>query len=242
MRLLDLEENGLIKLENNKIKMSYFLICCYLIASSTIPYARFWTDVLISKDFWWQDWEGFNKNYIAFRFSLYAYLEFTAIPLQTFFAGAKMNVPDELMIKIPQDVNIGEVEKRYPNANAYKIKQFDFSTSVLNAEGAAFDAFMNVETSLGKPLLLAFQMKFTKKNSYTITDALIKDEFDKASQIISGKLPGIDFIFVLLSNCESNFTESSLLPHNCVVITETEQKSFYGELISTRLNCIKSFN
>jgi hypothetical protein len=101
---LDLQEKGLVKLVDGKVRMPYFFVCCFISENKTSPYSTFWTELLIDngKYLWWQNWQVFNWKYIIFRLSLYAYLEIRSVPLKDFFVGAKMNLPIDIEIKIPQ--------------------------------------------------------------------------------------------------------------------------------------------
>jgi hypothetical protein len=232
----DLEETGLIKLENGKVKISYFFVCCFLSKSKITPVSLFWRDLLIERDFWWQDWEVFNRDYIAFRLSLFAYLGKTKVPLKEFFAGAKMNIPVDIDINIPpiEELKISKVSNQYPLSAA----AFTIGDSVLNAAGAPFDSFLYLDTTSNARLLLALQMKLANQDSTTqqvISNETVDDEFNKINNALANHIPGTDFVCIILGRCEGSFTESNL-PSKCVVVSREEQLSFYGESFYQRLN------
>jgi hypothetical protein len=233
----DLEERGLIKLQNGKVKISHFFVCCFLYKSKhKTDLAEFWRILLIEKDFWWQDWEVFNRNYIAFRLSLFAYLGETTVSLKDFFAGAKMNIPVDIDIKIPPlaTLKVSKIEFRYPSTKA---PAFDVGDNVLNADGAPFDSFLYLETT-SHPLLLAFQMKLAKldsTNQQVIRNDTVDLEFNKINNAVSKYLAGTDFVAVILGRCRGSFSESNL-PSKCVVVSKEQQMDFYGESYYHRLN------
>ncbi len=231
-----LQEKGLIKLEDNIVKIPYFFVSTFMLQGKNTKYTRFWTTLLIQKNFWWQDWEVFNRNYITFRLSLFAYLGETSVSLKDFFAGSKMNIPEDIDIKIPslEDLKVSMINYRYPSTEA---PAFDIGTHVLNGDGAPFDSFMYLNTNT-KPLLLAFQMKMFKQESRTpkvIGDGVVELEFNKINNAVSTCIKGTDFVVIILGNCKGTVTESQL-PSKCVVITKEQQKNFYGELYYHRLN------
>ena len=192
--------------------------------------------LLIEKDFWWQDWEVFNRNYIAFRLSLFEYLGETTVSLKEFFAGAKMNVPVNIDIKIPRlaDLKVSKIDYRYPSTRA---PAFDIGDHVLNADGAPFDSFLYLDTIAG-PLLFAYQMKLAKQDSTTqqiLSHDSVNHEFNKINKAIAENLAGTDFVCVILGRCEGTFSENKL-PSKCVVVAREDQPSFYGESYYHRLN------
>ena len=236
LRFQDLEEKGLIKLENGIIRMPYFFVCTFMLQSGSTNYSKFWRDLLIQESFWCQDWELFNWNYIAFRLSLYAYLGTHTVSLKEFFAGAKKNIPDDIQIKIPsfESLKHSKISFRYPSTRA---PFFAVGDMVLNANGAPFDSFLYLETT-ADPLLLAFQMKLANEDSQTpqvISDDTVNREFTKINNTISTHLPGTDFVCIILGFCRGTFDEKRL-PSKCVVISREEQMNFYGESYYHRLN------
>jgi hypothetical protein len=233
----DLEEKGLIKLVDDKVRIPYFFVNAFLSKIYLNAFSKFWSDVLlIQKDFWWQDWEIFNWNYVAFRLSLYAYLKVPTVSLKEFFSGAKMNIPDDIEIKIPtlENLKISKINYRYPSTQA---PVFPIGDSVLNGSGAPFDSFVYLETT-GVPLLLAFQMKFAHQDSQTpqvVSDKTVNDEFKKVNDTIATNLPGTNFVSIILGHCDGTFNENKL-PAKCIVISRNEQLNFYGVSFYDRLN------
>ena len=217
--------------------MPYFFVCSFLLSETIITeYSKFWTRLLIQKDFWWQDWEIFNRNYIAFRLSLYAYLGVTKVSLKEFFSGAKMNIPADIDIKIPplDALTVSKIDYRYPSTQA---PSFEIGDSVLNADGAPFDSFLYLDTAT-HCVLLAFQMKFAKLDSGTpqvICDATVNIEFNKINKAVSKYLAGTDFVVVILGRCCGTFSEDHL-PSKCVIVAKEQQMHFYGESYYHRLN------
>jgi hypothetical protein len=252
MTFLDLEEKGIVKLKNDiatmphfvklgndKIAIPYFFIRCFLMTSETTEYSKFWKDLLRHEHLWLQNWELFNWNYIAFRLSLYSYLGYREIPLKNFFAGAKSNVDANVKIIVPSisDIRVHKIPYRYPSTQS---PDFPFGISVWNGSGAPFDSFMYVKTTSGSSLLLAFQMKLANQDSkrpQVINDDTLKIEFDKVNDCISTHLCGTEFVLIILGQCEGAFIDCNL-PHNCVVVSKTEQMSFYGQCYYYRLKCL----
>ena len=234
----DLEEKGVIKLEEGLIRMPYFFACSFILGSETTEYSKFWSTLLLEKrNFLWQDWELFNRNYIAFRLSLFAYLGEKTIPLKKFFAGAKMNIPVDIDINIPPlaAIKVSKIDCRYPLTNA---SNFEIGDHVLNAAGAPFDSFLYLESNNGR-LLLAFQMKLANQDSQTkqvITNNSVNVEFNKINNVVQECLPGTDFICIILGRCDGKFDENQL-PSKCAVVSREEQMEFYGESYYHQLNC-----
>ncbi|KAI3655320.1 hypothetical protein MP638_003718, partial [Amoeboaphelidium occidentale] len=143
----NLEEKGLVKIENQKLKIPYIFISCFIKRRNDLKYARFWTDLLITGNILWQDWEKFNRNYLMFRLSLYRYLEEESTTLRELLKGAKTSFPEnfDIEIKIPveEELKIIQTNERFPTS---KNVPFPTGTGVLNAAGAPFDAFMYLET------------------------------------------------------------------------------------------------
>jgi hypothetical protein len=235
----DLEERGLIKLQNRKVKISHFFVCCFLSKSNyKTALTVFWRKLLIGEgdDFWWQDWKVFNWNYMALRLSLFAYLGETIVSLKEFFAGAKMNIPVDIDIKIPSlaALKVFKIDYRYPSTQA---PVFDIGHNVLNADGAPFDSFLYLDTTTN-PLLFAFQMKLAKHDSTTqqvIRTDTVDHEFNQINNAVSKYLAGTDFIAIILARCRGTFSETKL-PSKCVVVSKEQQMNFYGESYYHRLN------
>jgi hypothetical protein len=237
--VLDLQERGVVKLEDRKIMIPYFFVSTFLENSvSTLPYSKFWKDLLIEDDFWWQDWEIFNRDYIPFRFSLYQYLKMSTVFLQDFFAGAKMNLSTKINIQIPVEIQTERMINRFPSEKTKNYKKV--GVSFLNAPGAPFDSFMFLETVEKKLLLLVFQMKWNDKNaqsSSVISQELVNEEYNKMKENIKEFLPDTDVVFVILSRRKGTFDEK-VLPDDCIVVSKDEMEAFYGKLYYQRLlNC-----
>jgi hypothetical protein len=241
-----LEELGLIKLEFRSdrgydVKVPFVFVYCYVNHSTHASHiSKFWYQILISRDFWWQDWEIFNRDYIAFRLSLFAFLKRPTIPLSEFFAGAKMNLPVDHNVKIPkvEDIKVVNLKKRYPETENIS---FQFGTSYLNSPGAAFDSFMYLQTESNGPIMLAFQMKLSNPKSQVplvINDSLIRTEYKKIKNVVDTRIPDTYFLCIILGRCEGKFKED--IPDNCVIVSKEEQKSFYGESYYQRLNIFQN--
>ena len=245
MRFMDLEEKGILKVVDGKLSLPYVFVVCFLLMSKTTAYSKFWANLLIGDNFWWQDWEDFNRNYVAFRLSLYSYLGIKTVTLKQFFNGARTSFPDdynpEIQIPAIDEIKVSKINNRYPSSSTSSLS-FSVGDSVLNADGAPFDSFVYVKTALDShPLLLAFQMKLAGKDSQSpqiITACTINAEFNKINNSISKCIPGTDFICVILGRCEGKFTEHDL-PGKCIVVSEAEQVHFYGPSYFQRLNRVR---
>ena len=241
LTFLNLEELGLLKLHrlsngSIKVKIPFIFIYCFLKSSPDKEYSRFWSHLLISKKLSCQSWEEFNCDYMAFRLSLFSKLGITTTPLSKFLAGAKMNIPADIILKIPSinDIKTRKINFQYPSTNQV---ESDIGTCVLNAPNAAFDAFVYLETTTGK-LLFAQQMKLADTDSESpqkITNALINEEYHKVNNSIARHIPNTDFILLVLGRCEGVFDEK-MLPSKCAVVAMNEFQEFYGEAYCQHLN------
>lgn len=236
-----LEEKGLVKIENQKLKIPYIFICCFIKRRTDLKYARFWTELLISGNIGWQDWEKFNRNYLVFRLSLYSYLEEESTTLRELFKGVKTSFPHgfDIKIQIPvkEKLEIIQAKERFPTS---KNEPFPVGTGVLNAAGAPFDAFMYLETVKNEKLLVALQMKLANSDSKSpqiIDDNKINVEWNKMNKAISENLPGTNFVGVILGRCEGRFNENNL-PGKCLVITKNEHEDYYGDLYYHRIQLV----
>ena len=235
----DLEEKGLIKLQNGKVKIPHFFVCTFLsMYKAHSLLAVLWRKLLIGEgdDFWWQDWEVFNRNYVAFRLSLFAYLGYSTASLTKFFAGAKMNIPADIELKIPslETLKVSKIDYLYPSTKA---PAFEIGDNVFNGNGAPFDSFLYLEATTGR-LLLALQMKLANHDSQkkqVVSDETVDREFKKIERAVANYLPGTDFVCIILGRCSGTFTENKL-PSKCVVVSREEQLNFYGESYYHRLN------
>ncbi len=266
----EFEERGIIKLRSpdhgrrgmspilrqellTSTKPRYQVLIPYIFVSTWLtfhglgedPAGKFWSQILLSGDFNWQHWEKFNRNYFAFRLSLYSYLkEDPIISLRSFFKGAKCNLDSDVSFKVPpfKSIKLSKVQNRYPgyrNKGA-GVKSYDF---VMNAAGAPFDAFVFLDTTVPKKrLLVAFQMKFSQtKESEKITAALLESEYKKVQDAVEEYLPGTDFVLVFPIHRKTvkGFSDAHI-PKNCILISKEEQKDFYGELYYRRLDMFQS--
>jgi hypothetical protein len=241
LTFLNLEEYGLLKLERLpddtvKIKIPFVFVLCYLQSSTTNEYSKFWSHLLISQKLYWQAWEDFNYSYMAFRLSLFSKLGKTTIPLTQFLSGAQMNRPRNIILKIPSinDIKTTRLDHRYPSPIQ---TEFPIGTCVLNAPGAAFDAFVYLETTTGK-LLVTQQMKLASPDSgnpQKITNDSIDKEYRKVSDTIAQHIPNTDFILVVLGRCEGDYHVENL-PSKCAIVARNEFQEFYGEAYCQHLN------
>ena len=235
LTFLNMEELGLLKLKRLPdmtalVQIPLIFIMCFLQSSPETEYSKFWSYLLICKKMHWQTWEEFNWYYMAFRLSLFSKLEMTSISLSVFLSGAKMNIPNDIILKIPciNDIKTWKRKNRYPSTDQTDLP---IGTCVLNAPGAAFDAFFYLETTQGK-LLFAQQMKLASKNSESpqkITIDSITEEYHKVNDSIANHIPKTDFILLVLGRCEGNYN-AERLPSKCAVITLSEFQDFYGDM------------
>lgn len=237
----DLEQYGLLKLQRNsnnmvQVKTPLIFVMCYLYSSPDNEYSKFWSFLLMSRKMYWQSWEEFNCLYMAFRISLFSKLGISTISLSEFLSGAKMNIPEEIILKIPliSDIKTTKSEVQYPSKNS---KEFNVGTCVLNAPSAAFDAFVYLDTSNGK-LLIAQQMKFASSDSkkqQKITDYIINAEYHKLNDSIAQNIPNTDFILLVLGRCDGAY-HAGMIPSKCAVVASNEFEAFYGDLYNQYLN------
>ena len=233
---LNLEEAGLITIgDQGQIQIPFVFVWSYL-NSNLNDFTRFWKDILIGKDFWWQDWEKFNQNYLAFRLSLYSFLGFTEISLKTLFNGAKINIPGNIIVQIPplKDMTSELLTQRFPTSIS---DEFPIGQFVLNASGAPFDAFVYLSTKDNKRILIAEEMKFANANSVRkqiLTTEIMLEQYKKVNDAIYNHIRGTDFVFVILARCEGQF-DASKIPINGVAVSMSEFRSFYGDAYYQRL-------
>ena len=241
LTFLNLEENGLLKLNRlpdsfAKVEIPFIFVICFLQSSAENEYSRFWSRLLISKKMHWQSWEEFNCYYMAFRISLFSILGKTTTSLSTFLSGAQMNIPIDIVLKIPSinDIKTTRLYRKYPSTIQ---TEFPIGTCVLNASGSPFDAFVYLETTVGK-LLIAQQMKLASPDSgkpQKITSDLVNEEYHKVNNSIAQHIPKTDFILLVLGYCEGNY-DIEKLPSKCAVVASNQFQEFYGESYSQHLN------
>ena len=236
----DLEEYGLIKLIRDvnsvKIKIPFIFVMCYLQFSTTNEYSKFWSRLLITGKMSWQSWEEFNSLYMAFRISLFSKLGISTIQLSKFLSGAKMNIPVDIILKIPKikDIETTNSMGQYPSANQ---EEFNVGNCVLNAPNAPFDAFVYLDTSHGK-LLIAQQMKLanpTSKYPQKLTNDSINEEYNKVNKSIASHIPNTKFFLVVVGRCDGVY-DPERLPSNCAVVSRDEFHDFYGDSYGRYLN------
>jgi hypothetical protein len=240
---LNLEESGVIKHvsidSRSYVRVPFVFVWCYLqqtCHNRNNKYSKFWHDILVGKDI--DEWDVFNRNYIAFRLSLYACLDCTSISLAEFFQGAVVNIPVETKIKIPSmdQIKVSRIEQRYPTTKEMKDKSFQVGDCVLNASGAPFDAFVWLETTDDEKLLFVEQMKMSRFSASTraINMDLINEEFNKANSTVAKYLDGADFVFMMLCRRDGNF-DANQLPSKVAVVCNAQLRNFYGDAYYQRL-------
>lgn len=84
----NIAEMGIVKLAEDlyarsKVYIPFVFVSAWLRRRdpAKFPVVRLWADLLLGKDFWWQDWERFNHIYFAFRLSLYSYVHYKTLYL-----------------------------------------------------------------------------------------------------------------------------------------------------------------
>jgi hypothetical protein len=233
---MDLEEKGLIKLENGIVKIPHFFVWTCL-TSSRLPFAASWKNLLFGEDVRWEDWEKFNQNYLAFRLLLFKHLGYKTVPLKQFFSGAQMNIPEDLEIEIPKNIQVSKANNQYPTTTT---PNFGDGNCVLNVPGAPFDAFTYLRTKTGDRLLLALQMKWANLDStypQVIRQKTTEEEFEKIEDSVRNHLPGVDFVCVLLSRCKGMPFKNSNFDYKYVIVSLSEFEAFYGASYYQRFNC-----
>jgi len=241
LTFLNLEELGLLKLKRLRgnsahVQIPFIFVMCFLESSLETEYSQFWSRLLISQKMYWQGWEKFNWNYMAFRLSLFSKLGKTTIPLTQFLSGAQRNIPVDIILQIPSidDIKTASLKQQYPSTIQ---TEFPIGTCVLNAPGAAFDAFVYLETTAGT-LLLAQQMKLAYPDSGTpqkITNDSIDEEYHKVNDSITQHIPNTDFILLVLGRCEGDYIIERL-PSKCAIVARNELQEFYGEAYCQHFN------
>jgi hypothetical protein len=234
-----LEERGLIQIVDDKVCMPYFFMVAFL-RKSVASFTPIWEGLLLRQgDYFWQNWELFNRDYIALRLACHSYLGKTQITLDEFFKGAKMSVHDNMArmkIEIPTKMTVGEVEARYPTTEQPRIP---VGHVTMTAAGAPFDSFVYVRlaSESKKQVLLAFHMKFsrfTDDGNGKLTKKHIEEEYEKVQKSMSDKLPDMNFILIFLLRCETNCSVEDL-PPNTILISKSEHESFYGLSLKDRI-------
>lgn len=216
----------------------------YVFLSGVLVYAgggsirKFWRQFLLDRKFQWNEWELFNRNYLAFRLFLHSYLgEEKTLSLRSFFNGAQFNLVSGTKFIVPpvKSIQTSDAGCRFPKSQDV----FKSYTFVLNAAGAPFHAFVYFDTAEeNKRLLVAFQMKFSDaKKHEKVTNKLISTEFKRVEEAIDESLPGTEFVLIFPINREKvkGFSGSDL-PSNCIVIANEERRAFYGELYYHQLD------
>ena len=230
----NLEDYGILKLERQsdnsiRVKLPYIFVICYFKSARRDEYSKFWSQSFLSR-MCWESWQEFNNSYIAFRLSLFASLGITRMLLSTFLSGAKMNIPPNIILKIPsiKDMNTTITYDSFPLTIQTDSK---IGTCVQNAPVSAFDGFVYLETTAGK-LLLGHQNLFSRTDPIVakkITDIKLALEHQKINDSIARYIPETDCIILFLGRCEGVY-DAEKLPSNCAVVSLNECEEFYGEL------------
>jgi hypothetical protein len=242
MSFLNLEELGLVKIieqsnGDTHVRIPYIFVCCFLLKSTTTHYTKFWKDVLLNQDFWWQDWEVFNRNYLAFRLSLYSYLGYSTVLLSQFLSGAKLSIPVDITLSVPSfsEIHTGKIDFRFPLT---KQSGFADGACILNGNGAPFDAFVFLSTDSDR-ILIAQQMKLShddSTNPQIITNNSINTEYSKINQSVGKYIQGTDFVLLMCGHCEG-ILDITTLPSKVAIVSKSEFEGFYGKSYYKRL-CI----
>jgi len=243
LTFLELSEKGIVKLEDigagqRRVRIPYVFVCCHLgVANTKTSFSNFWKDILLDQDFWWQDWEVFNRNHLAFRLSLYSYLGYTKISLSQFLSGAKLSGLLDIKLIVPSLDNIltDKIDFRFPLT---KKPHFEDGSCILNGSGAPFEAFVFLSTD-SERILIALQMKFShvdSKNPQKITNESINTEYLKVYQNVSEYIKGTNFLLLMCGRCQGVY-DITTLPGNIAIVSDSEFECFYGNSYYKRL-CI----
>jgi hypothetical protein len=111
-------------------------------------------------------------------------------------------------------IKLTTINYRYPITKSGHATSFASAEFVFNGDRVAFNAFSYLQTQSGK-LLFAIQMKYGKmyaKNPQKIDENLIHSEYEKVQKFINDSLPGTDFVFVLIANCQVFLDHRNLPP------------------------------
>lgn len=237
--LLEIEESGLIKLESCGpgyiVKIPFVFLRCYL-ETATDPFKKFWNEIFLGEEIYWQKWEVFNRNYFAFRLSLFTALGESNIPLCDFFHGCLTNLQDDFELLIPamDDIKLVDAGRRYPRSRMKDLEDYSF---ILNADGAEFDGFVFIRvqrkgTKKVEKMILALQMKSSNSaQGQKITNKMIKEEYNKVKEAMDKFHKGVKFILVILGRCDfesKGKVKEPILPNNVVLVTMSEHEQFYG--------------
>lgn len=245
----DFEERGVAKLKSIRLKAECHVQVPYIFVSTALTFrdlrpnsaGRFWKQLLLDQPFRWQDWEEFNRNYFAFRLSLYSYIgEDATLSLRSYFKGAKFNLTSDIHFVVPpvSTITVKRANARFPMSLDKSFESYEF---VLNAPGAPFDAFVYLDTPLpNKRFLLVFQMKFSDsetKRPAQVNSEMLEKEYKKVQNSVAKFREGTEFVLVFPIHRRKavGFTDMDV-PPNCVVIAKEEQEAVYGELYHHRLD------
>ena len=210
-----LQESGLLSLQPNGFSDSKADLFVSQISTVRIPFifillhvryqrsplSQFFTEILLRSEITSEEWESFNRNYIALRLAMFRHLGYTSISLDRFFTGAKMDVKRSTIV-IPSNIEVIDVTSRFPphfpedhgqsqkitekTANLNVIRSnYGFPTEGLvtkNASGVPFDAYVFLNSSSGKNVVMSFQMKLQSHEANKpefVRDKMVSEECEE---------------------------------------------------------------
>ena len=203
-------------------------VWCYLQNIKDTHY-KFWYHILVGEKNGWQEWDVFNRNYIAFRLSLYNFLDYKQVPLREFFKGAIYNLPEDMTIQIPtsfEKIIMENFQHRY------------------NAQSSSLTFFLNradtgcwlqtIQAGLPPSIFLVVPQIELSHLKDPIDLKFFNREYQKVNDSVSKTLPNMDFVFVMISRSDGNF-KNSTLPSKSVLVSNSEFVTFFGESYLQRL-------
>ena len=230
--LLSLEEDGLIYLEPKGlkylVKIPFMFVWCYLQNIKDTHY-KFWYHTLGGEKNGWQEWDVFNRNYIAFRLSLHYFLGHDEVPIREFFKGAIYNLPEDMTIQIPtsfEKIIMENFQHRY-NAHSSSLTFF-----LNRADTGCW--LQTIQAGLPPSIFLVVPQSKLSDLKDPIDLKFFNREYQKVNDSVSKTLPNMDFVFVMIMRSDVDFKKSTL-PSKSVLVSNSEFVTFFGESYLQRL-------
>lgn len=237
-------EMGIVKLHETffvaKVYVPYVFVSASLRCRSheEFPIVKLWKELLLDQDFWWQDWKNFNRNYFAFRLSLYSYLGHKTLSLESFFTGAKCNLPSDINFVVPpiEAIQVVIAPEQFPDT----LSEVKSNVFTLSPPSVPFDAYVYLDTVNKKRILFAFQMTCGNENDVNVSKkvdiATIASDYANVEKAMKKHLLRTEFVLVFVLDCDkaTDFNDADI-PPGCILITKEEQRALYGKLYYHRL-------
>jgi hypothetical protein len=228
-----LADLGLLSLIDGYVSVPYILIYCYFDQFKSFGYL--WYDVKFKTDWNFQKWEEFGRNFVAFRLFLYKQLNYKTVKVKDLFRGSLLHPRncENLELNIPDDIAVYDFKKQYPLTKPKK--EFKLGTFLLNGPSASFaDSFAYIQTTTGTKYSLGIQSKYSQDKKNNITNKDIDVEYIKVEKALQLNFKNDNFILLMLCRRDGNI-DPKVLPKNTYCVTMTEARSFFGDLLYTRI-------